>query len=284
MKIDRVLAGIDFGPSTEIVTAYALFFAKTMGASLNLLYVIDYLVTPPAYLAPYMEEEKKTAEKRFETLKKQLADAGIKTETDVTVGRLHEAFDAAVEKINADMLVLGFKPHALRRSSSEKLIKGLKMPMLVVRGGKAESARMDSIKIRRILCPTDFSEESKKALKFANDLKDIFSAEMAVIHVLPNHIIKIKIEKVRDRDRMLQELNDEARDNLNNFLSNYDIEKSGVIEEGEPDKRIISFSKEKDIDLIVMGARGLGLMKGMIIGSVTDAVLKSSPCPVLVIH
>ena len=284
MKIDRVLAGIDFGPSTEIVTAYALFFAKTMGASLNLLYVIDYLVTPPAYLAPYMEEEKKVAEKNFTALKERFADAGIKTETEIIIGRLHESFEAVVEKINADMLVLGFMSHVLRRSSSEKLIKGLQMPMLVVRGEKAESARMDSIKIRRILCPTDFSEESKKALKFANDLKDIFSAEMAVIHVLPNHIIKIKIEKVRDRDRMLQELNDEARDNLNNFLSNYDIEKSGVIEEGEPAKRIISFSKEKDIDLIVMGARGLGLMKGMIIGSVTDAVLKSSPCPVLVIH
>ena len=284
MKIDRVLAGIDFGPSTEIVTAYALFFAKTMGASLNLLYVIDYLVTPPAYLAPYMEEEKKIAEKKFETLEKRFEDNGIRTETEVVVGRLRESFDAILKKVNSDMLVLGFTSHVLRRSSSEKLIKGLQMPMLVVRGEKAESARMDSIKIRRILCPTDFSEESKKALKFANDLKDIFSAEMAVIHVLPNHIIKIKIEKVRDRDRMLQELKDEARDNLNNFLSNYDIEKSGVIEEGEPAKRIISFSKEKDIDLIVMGARGLGLMKGMIIGSVTDAVLKSSPCPVLVIH
>jgi nucleotide-binding universal stress UspA family protein len=34
----------------------------------------------------------------------------------------------------------------------------------------------------------------------------------------------------------------------------------------------------------VMGARGLGLIKGMLIGSVTDAVLKSAPCPVLVIH
>jgi len=284
MKIDRVLAGIDFGPSTEIVTAYALFFAKTMGASLNLLYVIDYLVTPPAYLAPYMEEEKKVAEKNFTALKERFADAGIKIETEIIIGRLRESFEAVVEKTNADMLVLGFTSHVLRRSSSEKLIKGLQMPMLVVRGEKAESARMDSIKIRRILCPTDFSEESKKALKFANDLKDIFSAEMAVIHVLPNHIIKIKIEKVRDRDRVLQELNDEARDNLNNLLSNYDIEKSGVIEEGEPAKRIISFSKEKDIDLIVMGARGLGLIKGMIIGSVTDAVLKSSPCPVLVIH
>jgi nucleotide-binding universal stress UspA family protein len=284
MKIEKILTGIDFGPSTEKVFAYSSFFAEVLGASLNLLHVIDYIVTPPAYLAPYIKEEKKVAEKKFAALEKRLRASGIKAETKVISGRLHESFNAMVEKINADMLVLGFMSHVLRRSSSEKLIKGLQMPMLVVRGEKAESARMDSIKIRRILCPTDFSEASKKALKVANDLKDIFSAEMDVIHVLPNHIIKIKIEKVRDRDRVLQELNDEARDNLNNLLSNYDIEKSGVIEEGEPDKKIISFSKEKDIDLIVMGARGLGLMKGMIIGSVTDAVLKSSPCPVLVIH
>ena len=284
MKIDRVLAGIDFGPSTEIVTAYALFFAKTMGASLNLLYVIDYLVTPPAYLAPYMEEEKKIAEKRFETLKKRLADAGIKTETDVTVGRLHEAFDAILKKVNSDMLVLGFTSHVLRRSSSEKLIKGLQMPMLVVRGEKAESARMDSIKIRRILCPTDFSKASGEALKVARELKNIFSAELDVMYVLPNYILKKKIKKLKDRDKIIQELFEDTRENLKKILSDYNIEKAGIIDEGKPDKRIVSFSKEKDIDLIVMGARGLGFIKGMIIGSVTDAVLKSSPCPVLVIH
>ncbi len=284
MKIEKILAGIDFGPSTEIVTAYASFFAKGMGAVLDLLYVIDYLVTPPAYLVPYIEEEKKIAEKRFETLKKRFEDDGIKTETEVITGRLHESFEVAVEKTNADMLILGFISHTLRRSSSEKLIKGLQMPMLVVRGEKAELARNGSVKIRKVLCPIDFSEASKKALKVANEIKDIFSADLEVIHILPNHIIKIKIEKIKDRDRVLQELHDEARNNLNNILSNYDIEKSGVIEKGEPDKRIISFSREKDIDLIVMGARGLGFIKGMLIGSVTDAVLKSSPCPVLVIH
>jgi len=56
------------------------------------------------------------------------------------------------------------------------------------------------------------------------------------------------------------------------------------MDQGEPHKRIVALAKEKDIDLIVMGARGLGFIKGMLIGSVTDAVLKSSPCPVLVAH
>lgn len=284
MKIERILAGIDFGPATEIIVAYSSFFAKNMDASLNLLYVIDYLITPPAYLAPYMEEEKKIAEKKFAILKKQLKDSGIKTETEVTVGRLHESFDAAAEKIHANMLVLGFMSHTLRRSSSEKLIKGLKMPMLVVRGERSESARMDSIKIRRILCPIDFSEPSKKALKVAKELKDIFASRLEILYVFPCHIIKRKMKKWKDCDKAIKELLKQTTGNFNKFLSDSDIKEPGIIDEGEPDKRIVSSSKEKDIDLIVMGARGLGYIKGMIIGSVTDAVLKSSPCPVLVIH
>ena len=59
MDINRILAGIDFASDTEGVIAYSLLFAKTTGASLNLLHVMDFLVTPPAYVAPYIEEEKK---------------------------------------------------------------------------------------------------------------------------------------------------------------------------------------------------------------------------------
>lgn len=283
MKIERILAGIDFGPATEGVIGYSSFFAEIMGASLDLLYVIDYLVTPPAYLAPYMEEEKKVAEKKFSELKKQLTDKGIKTKTEVIVGRLHESFETTIKRVNADMLILGFMSHALRRSSSEKLIKGLKMPMLVVRGEKAESASLGSIRIKRILCPIDFSEISMKAMKMAKELRDIFSAEIDILHVMPSHIIKKKIKKLKDKDRILKEIREETMNNLTKFITNYTIAKS-EIDEGEPDKKIVSFSKENDIDLIVIGARGLGFIKGMLIGSVTDAVLKSSPCPVFVIH
>jgi nucleotide-binding universal stress UspA family protein len=105
-----------------------------------------------------------------------------------------------------------------------------------------------------------------------------------VIYVLPNYIIKKKIRKLKDRDKIIQELFEGTRESFKKILSDYNIEKAGIIDEGEPNKRIVSFAKEKDIDLIIMGARGLGFIKGMLIGSVTDAVLKSSPCPVLVIH
>ncbi|MEW6418985.1 MAG: universal stress protein [Nitrospirota bacterium] len=284
MKIERILAGIDFGPFTEEVIEYSSLFAEVFNASLNLLYVIDYLITPPTYLTHYMEEEKRIAEEKFSELKKKLIDKGIKTKNRVIVGRLHESFDAEIRKINADMLILGFMHHAVRRSSSEKLIKGLQMPMLVVRGEKAGFSKKESIKIDKILCPTDFSDTSGKALEVAKELRDFFSSKLYVLNILPSYVIKKKMKKYKDYDRAIKELFEQTSISLNKFMKVHDIKDSGMIEQDEPDKRIVSFSVEKDIDLIVMGARGLSFIKGMIIGSVTDAVLKSSPCPVLVIH
>lgn len=283
MNIEKILVGADLGHDTERVLAYASCIAQNTGASLNLIYVLDYLVTPPAYLAPYLDEEKKVAEKSFSIWEKQLREKGLKVKTEVITGRLHESFETVIEKFKTDMIVIGFRSHALRRSSSERLIKGIKIPMFVVRGKKTEAAKICSANISKILCPIDFSETSLKALKAANELKNVFSSELHVVHVLPSHVIEEKATTWADKDVFMQELFDGARVKLDAFLGDADI-KDKIIERGEPYKKITALSSEKDIDLIVMGARGLGLIKEMIIGSVTDSVVKSSPCPVLVIH
>jgi len=281
--MEKILAGIDFEKDTEKVLAYAALFTETFRASLNLLYVLDYLVTPPAYLTPYIEDELKFVEKKFDDLKKDLMVSGIKAGSEVVVGRLQESFDVAVKNTGADMLILGFVSHVLRRSSSEKLIKGLRIPMLVVRGTKAESAKIGSLKIRRILCPTDFSEISERALKAARELAEKLSSELEVLHVFPDRIFG-RMKALEEEDKIVRELYADAKDKLNKTVRESGLTKAGLMEKGEPYKVIVSSAEEKDIDLIVLGARGLGRIEGMLIGSVTDAVLKSSPCPVLVIH
>jgi nucleotide-binding universal stress UspA family protein len=284
MTIEKLLAGVDLGPDTGKVLAYASFFAKGLGSSLHVLHVIDFLVTPPAYMDRYMEEERKKAEEEFLVWKKRLGESGIMPVMEVVVGRLHESFLSEVEKLDAKMLVLGFRSHALRRSSSEKLIKGLGMPMLVVRGEKAGTAGIGSVNIGKILCPVDFSEVSAKALKVASQIGRIFSSDLQVMHVLTDNIIKKKVPPGKDLEKVTKELLKQAGDNLADLLAGSGIGKEGTIEEGEPHDEILSAAREKDADLIVMGARGRSFMGGILIGSVTDAVLKSSPCPVLVIH
>jgi len=283
MKIGKILAGVDFGPATDSIIAYAASFASATNASVHLLHVLDYVVTPPAYLAPYIDEEKKVAEQNFTVLKKKLEEEGVKTGTGTVIGRLNESFAASLKKMHADMLVLGFMTHSFRRSSSEKLIKGLQIPMLVVRGEKAFAARKGGVTIARVLCPTDFSEQSLQALKTAMELCVLFSARLDVLHVLQDSAIKT-MKVTGEREKALQELREKAKQKLDAFLQDKCARCSGTIEEGEPYEKIVSFAQQNSIDLIVTGARGLGLIEGMLIGSVTDAVLKSSHCPVLVLH
>jgi nucleotide-binding universal stress UspA family protein len=283
MKIETILAGIDFEKDTEKVLAYASYFAETFSASLKLLHVIDYLTTPPEYLAPYVKEEQRLVEQEFDLLRTKLTTSGRKVETEVAVGRLRESFDTAIKTTKADVLVLGFVSHILRRSSSEKLIKGLRTPMFVVRGEKAESARAGSLKIVKILCATDFSAISERAVKTAVELANKLSARLEILHVFPRHLFE-QMKTLEDRNNILKELYAEAKDNLEKVVRDAGVTNAGIMEEGEPYKRIVSVAKEKDFDLIVMGARGLGRIEGMLIGSVTDAVLKSAPCPVLVIR
>ena len=283
MKIEIILAGVDFGPATDSIIAYAASFASAANASLHLLHVLDYVVTPPAYLAPYIDEEKRVAESNLAVMKKELQEAGIKTGTETVIGRLHDSFAASLKKTHADMLVLGFMTHTFRRSSSEKLIKGLNIPMLVVRGEKAMAARKGGVDIARVLCPTDFSEYSLKALKTAMELCDLFSARLDVLHVLQDFAIKT-MKMTGEREKALQELREKAKKKLDAFLPENAVRCTGTIDEGEPYEKIVSFAQQNNTDLIVTGARGLGLIEGMLIGSVTDAVLKSSHCPVLVLH
>ncbi len=190
MKIEKILAGVDFGPATDSIIAYAASFASATKASVHLLHVLDYVVTPPAYLAPYIDEEKRVADSNLAVLKKELEEAGITTGTETVIGRLHESFAVSLKKTNADMLVLGFVTHMFRRSSSEKLIKGLQIPMLVVRGEKAAAVRKGGVTIARVLCPTDFSEQSLKALKTAMELCELFSARLDVLHVFDDSAFK----------------------------------------------------------------------------------------------
>lgn len=277
------MAGIDFEQDTEKVLSYASFLARQFDASLDLLYVIDYLITPPSYIAPYVEQEKNEALKKFTGVRDLLAKEGIQAKTEVMVGRLQESFETALRKIQADLLVLGFVTHALRRSSAEKLIKGLQMPMLVVRGRKADEALSGSLKVKRILCPFDFSDASEKALEIAGELQGIFSSELHIAHIIPD-VINKNIENMDSYKITIHALHEHIMNNMLKVIDEKGIKGIPLVDSGIPAKRIVALSEDRDIDLIVIGARGLGFIKGMLIGSVTDAVLKSSPCPVLVVH
>jgi len=285
----RLVAGIDLGPETVQVVSYAALFATAMHASVRLLYVIDYLLTPPSYLAEYIEEEKKREESEVAGWGARLREAGVNAEYGIIMGRLHESFLKVIEETAPSLLVTGFKSHLFRPSSSERLIKSLKVPVLVVKGKAAAGAAIGLVSVKRILCPVDFSESSRKAVVAARQYASLFSAALQLVHIIPTQCIKEKghlWKRLRQEDRVTFDtaMRSEAESTLASFCKEMKIEGEGEIYEGLPGEVISSLAEEGRYDLIIVGARGLSYVKSVLVGGTTEAVLKSSPCPVLIIH
>jgi nucleotide-binding universal stress UspA family protein len=54
--------------------------------------------------------------------------------------------------------------------------------------------------------------------------------------------------------------------------------------EGDPAETILDVARSRNCDLIIMGARGLGKLPGLLLGSTSQKVLSLAPCPVLIVH
>lgn len=283
MKTHCIVAGIDLSADTEKIISHAACFSAVTRSSVRLLYVIDYLLTPPAYLMPYIEEERKRDEGELQRWKAVLEKQDISSEASIMMGRLHESFVRAIEEFAPALLIIGYQSHAFRPSSSERLIKALAMPMLVVRGSRV------SCSIRKILCAVDFSGNSNKALEKAYAYAQAFSAELHVVHSIPSHTLKNRwavweaAGKI-DEDQFDMQLQADAEAELSEMLRKTGVQTSGEVLHGNPAETICSFAREGGYDLVVMGARGLSYIQGLFVGSTTEAVLKASPCPVLIVH
>jgi len=67
-------------------------------------------------------------------------------------------------------------------------------------------------------------------------------------------------------------------------VKEFNLPGEAEILQGASGEIICSAAEDGGYDLIVMGARGLSYLQGVLIGSTTETVLKSSPCPVLIVH
>lgn len=146
----------------------------------------------------------------------------------------------------------------------------------------------------RILYPTDFSDVSNKALAYIKKLKEAGTKEVIVLHVIDEKIIEsytlganwAGLSRVDMAKKISKKFRDEARGNLKAIETK--LGKSGFsvdirIKKGSPFKEILKIEDKEDISLIVMGSHGKSNIKEMLLGSVSESVIRHSKNPVLVV-
>jgi universal stress protein A len=145
------------------------------------------------------------------------------------------------------------------------------------------------LSIKKIFCPTDFSEPSYKALQEANDLAMHFNAELVLIHVLHPIVIYPAAVTPGIMDAHVSDdayRDDIAKKSLEMTLKekvNGSIKSRSILVTGNPADEIVYHAKEEKADLIVIGTHGFTGWRHLILGSVTEKVVRHAHCPVLTI-
>ena len=145
-------------------------------------------------------------------------------------------------------------------------------------GSRGESARMREFHLKRILVPTDLSQSSIIALRYARLFAERFSAGLSIFHVDPLPVLNDSIWVAESPDHFAK-LENDIRAWADPALNGIPYTVAAI--EGDPVRDIVRRAGDDRDDLIVMATHGLRGWRRAILGSVTESVVHRGECPVL---
>jgi nucleotide-binding universal stress UspA family protein len=175
--------------------------------------------------------------------------------------------------------------------------------------------------LTRILCAIDGSDHAEKAAEWGGVLAQKFDAELILLFVAPHRAAPPELRRMAEAEHLVrpappapppvspqpgmpsrwsaedlsqsaatsatiyQELGERLVEGARWQAENAGVAKvKGLVEDGDPAHRIIEIARTENVDLIVMGRRGLGDLKGLLLGSVSHKVAQAATCACLTVE
>lgn len=145
---------------------------------------------------------------------------------------------------------------------------------------------------KTILVALDGSDHANHALTVAMDLAEKYSANLVLLTVyhpvyLPvlesdYAMAKVQQSYFETQQTRCEHVLSDARKHV--IQSRPSLQVATMLMEGRPANTIIETAQQGSVDLIVMGSRGVGGVKQLVLGSVSDRVADGAPCPVLIVR
>jgi len=144
------------------------------------------------------------------------------------------------------------------------------------------------LEVKLILCPIDFSEFSVRAYRYALSIAAHYRAKLVALHIVElwRYPSAGFAASATLYDEFCQALLENGKEQLTNFANNHthdDIQPERVVQHGSVPDSILSFAQAQKADVIVMGTHGHRGYDRLMLGSVTDRVMRRAPCPVLAV-
>jgi nucleotide-binding universal stress UspA family protein len=287
----RILLATDGSADARAAAAWLGDLPLPGAARIRVLTVVT-LPTPALDIPPVAElHAALLAEGRsiVEETVKLLGPRAKAAETRVVQGRPNEEIVRAAGEWAADLVVVGARGLGavkafLLGSVSQTVARHAPCAVLVVKG---RPRRLDSV-----LVATDGSEGADGAIRFFLSLaigRGVRVRLLSVVEAPPHPATAPRVIR-RQLAAMIADIARERRSAVGKILDHATVTLKGKLSRvtrsmptGHPAEEILGAAAGFDPDLIVLGARGLGTMKRLLLGSVSERVLRDARCPVLVV-
>ncbi len=140
--------------------------------------------------------------------------------------------------------------------------------------------------MKHIMIPYDESEHAKRAFEFTLDLAKKYNSSVTIVACVPISFSNDPYFAISygDTQKLLRENAKNSILKLEPKLKELSIPfKTEVLDAISTTETLVSYAESNDVDLIVMGSRGLGGFKKLLLGSVASGVSQHSKCPVLIV-
>ena len=142
-----------------------------------------------------------------------------------------------------------------------------------------------AVQIKKILVPTDGSDNADRAVAKAITLAKAYSASLVFVNVVAGHVVGGS-QVVDDYEEYMEKSGEELIEKCEDQAKAAGSKSTGKVirAPGNAVGAILDTATKEKADLIVMGTRGLGGFRKLLVGSVSSGVVAHAPCSVLVVR
>jgi nucleotide-binding universal stress UspA family protein len=286
IRFKNILYATDFSPLSRAALPYALAMAQHYGSKIFVVHVIPpemYMYSPPDFPAPLLDVTELAANEQMRTLISSVALGDIPHQGIVKVGEIWEVISSEVNEHNIDLIVVGTRGRCglskfLKGSAAEEIFRLTKCPVLTV--GPRSVDTPPQHELDTILLAIDFSDESIGTVKYASSIAEEFQSRLIAMHVAPSPDTDPNV-KMRLSDFFSERLNEVLPPEAMPWCK-----LETIVEFGAPAEAILRISRDRQAELIVMGAKGAGGVPGIAshFGTTAHRIVTEAHCPVLTVR
>ena len=278
MLMKKVLVATDFSPPAQRLMNCLDELIEMGLEEIILVHVVDIRLGEGISVDLKRESEDRLMEVEMllsskNILVKKYSPIGFAASEIVNIAKLEEV----------SLILIGSKGKGVLKevflgSTTFDVIRLTEVPVLIEKYIKDESNEYINVcvnKFQKVLLPIDFSDCSNVIIEKAKNLSSI-----------TKEIVLLTIVEQGESFQEIQEAKENYQKLLNGIAVEFNelgIETKVLIKEGIPSQLIVAIAEEEQVTSILMGTRGKGLIKALLLGSTSDAVARISKRPVILI-